>query len=265
MTKDEEYKLFCKYVFNEHIRVRIKELNTQGILLDERWLELKKAIYLLQYVNRHCHSDDDIGSTFTNQRIKLLINQVKEGIELNNELANKTGFSDALDAYYLELIEGLSVDYLLDENEIAILQDLGSLDPESEIAGMFYILKHRGARSLKNANETLRLYPETFPDKKSVSQCMEAVPKKVAEVLPISKDNNDKKLPRRWFKCAGKIARGAGISIGNIAFSATANAAIPGITIPIELVAGGAVGLGLASVLMGTAEVLEGAGELRGE
>jgi hypothetical protein len=240
--------------FNEYIRERITKLD-QGQVLDARWIRLKEANHLLRYINQHCDTDEKIHSTFTPSSLKSIINQIKDGVELNNELAEKAGFFDALDAYYSELIGGIKIDYLLDKHELSILQELGSLDPEVEMAGIAYLLKHRGNKSLENALKPLN---GDFPASKAVSNCMKAVPKEFAAVVPL---NNQ---PRRWFKCAGKIVRGAGMSIGNIAFSATVNAAAPGVIIPIEL-AGGVVGLGLVSVLAGTAEVLEGVGELRGE
>lgn len=257
MTNDE-YREFLKYIFNEYIRPRIHRI---GRYYDHpkmwhhweyEWRGLKRAVDLINYINNHCDDSDDIYETFTLERLRRAVGEIEEGVLWNNRIAEETGFLDALDAYYDEIVEGLEAE-LFPESEYDLLKEFGSKDPKSDIKGIIYILKARKKRAYPSNKEV--------PISKGLKDTVERLSK--AEEQFKEKDEKEPmkvekpKKSRRWFKGLGQIGQGAALSIGDIALAAGM------LQFPVspETQTWGS----LVSATTGVGMILNGVGELRGE
>jgi hypothetical protein len=219
---------------------------------DYEMIRLKKALGLINYINDHCEDSSDIYATFTLWGLRKTIIKIKEGVQRNYRIAEESGFLDALDLYYDEIIEGLAVE-LFPESEYDLLREFGSKDPRSEIQGIIYLLKtkkRRGyylndnvsiSKGLKDIIEKLSKIEEQFKEQEEEGNSEEKPPKK----------------SRRWFKGLGHIGRGAALSIGDIAL------AIGVLHLPVspETQTWGS----LVSATTGVGMIFNGIGELRNE
>lgn len=258
MTNDE-YKEFLKYIFNEYIRSRIYRMEH---LFDhphqfEYWnyqlLRLKRAVGLINYINDYSSGDSStIYGTFTLSGLRGTISIIREGVNHNNYRAEETGFLDALDSYYDEIVEGLAIE-LFPESEYDLLREFGSRDPRSDIQGIIYLLKARKRRGYCSNKEV------------SISKRLKDVVEKLSEYEEHFKEQDEKKTlkeerpkkSRRWWKGLGQIGRGAALSIGDMAL------AIGVLHFPVspETQTWGS----LVSATTGVGMIRNGIGELRNE
>lgn len=256
MTNDE-YKEFLKYIFDEYIQPRIHRIERY---LDHpkhyhwhyEWRCLKRAVALINYIDNHCDDQNDIYRTFTLERLRRAVDEVKDGVRWNNRLAEEAGFLDAFDSHYNEIIQGLDIE-LFPESELEILHEFGARDPKSKLRGMIYLLKTRNKDECSYNNEM------------SISNQLNKIVKRLDEAESAFKEtdknsteNKDRpKKSRRWFKGLGQIGQGAALSIGDIALAAGM------LEFPAspETQTWGA----LVSATTGVGMILNGVGELRGE
>jgi len=215
---NEEYKDFLKYIFNEYIQPRIHRIGRywdHPEMWRNKWRALKRAIDVVNYINKHCEDSEDIYRTFTLERLRRAVDEVEDGVRWNNQLAKEVGFLDAFDTYYDEIIGGLEAE-LFPESEYELLKDLGFQNPRSDIRAIVYALK---------AKKKLRSSCNKF----SVSHSLNNTTTKLSEVKEKFKESDTKKLEkerleksRRWFMGLGQIGQGAALSIGDIALAAGA-------------------------------------------
>ena len=166
-----------------------------------------------------------------------------------SSLGDRAGFWEAIDDLHKEIIDGMELeDMPLGEAEL--LGELGAEDPEAELVTMMILIKSR-----RN---------ELFSDRESETTADRL--EKLADDLRLEanimrqSDNQDSE-PRRkspkWFKGLGKIARGTGLSLANIAL-VTGGFVFPGL--PTTASWGT-----LVSAITGVGIVYKGASDLRRE
>jgi hypothetical protein len=157
----EEKKQFLRYVFHKYVQDRASEtleiLDKEGIRsMESRALErLRRAVRLLHAVSEFEFGHDYEAwpeSVITVRGLIDAIRAIERGVELNNELLEQSGFMDALDAYFDELIDGIEFEFL-PKQEVELLRSFGSTDPELDLQGFIYLLKspsNKGIRSSEN-------------------------------------------------------------------------------------------------------------------
>ena len=181
-----------------------------------------------------------------------LVDEVEDGVRWNNRIAEETGFLDAFDSHYNEIIQGLDIE-LFPESEIEILQEFGSKDPKSKLRGIIYILKERNKDKFQSCKE------------ESVSNQLKNIVEQLSDAQDDFKETNNKstnkkerpRKSRRWFKGLGQIGQGAALSIGDIALAA----GVLSFPVSPETQTWGA----LVSATTGVGMIMNGVGELRGE
>lgn len=252
---NEDYKNFLNFIFNECIQPRIFYFPKYHPFERYDWYHdldrLKRAVDLVNFINKHCQNSNDIYNTFKLERLRGAVDAIEDGVRCNNRLAEETGFLNAFDTYYDQIVEGLDVE-LFPESEYKILKELGFKDPQSDLRGIIYFLKAK--------KKTYPSYNEL-----PVSQNLKNTVKKLSEAQeqfrePEEKEINKKMKPkksRRWFKGLGQIGQGAAISIADIAL------AFGTLQFPVspETQTWGS----LVSATTGVGMILNGVGELRGE
>ncbi|MES9900178.1 MAG: hypothetical protein ABW148_14320 [Sedimenticola sp.] len=252
---ETEYKQFMAYLYNEYVRSRSKRRFHKHFHFElggyQGWQSegLSSASNLLRYINYHCEDEDSIYYTIKKERIARLPSQIKDGLKTNRRMLEDSGFMEAIDAYYDEIVGGMKLEHMPPQ-EIEVMRSLGSSDPEAELSALMYIVKSR-CKSKHSYNNEVRISNQL----KNIEQKLEQQEQQLKELNEGSDDQPKK--PKRWFKGLGQIAQGGALSIANVGL------AMGSITIPVaaETASWGAI----VSSITGVGMVLNGVGEFRGE
>lgn len=251
---EKEYEKFMTYLYNEYVQSQSKRRFNKHFHPMEfghwgwEWERLVKASNLLRYINHHCSDKDEIYRTIQKERIARLPDEIREGARANRRMLEESGFMEAIDDYYDEIVGGMKMDHMPPQ-EIEVMRQLGSGEPEAELSALIYIVKSK-SNSKYSCNEL------------KVSRQLENLEKQLeqqTQELKELKENSEKQpqKSRRWFKGLGKIAQGSALSIANVGL------AMGAITIPV---AAQTAGWGaIVSSITGVGMVLNGVGEFRGE
>ncbi len=249
---EKEYESFMKYLYQECVQTRNFRRFRKHYHPMEWGYEsdrLISASNLLRYINHHCNEEDEIYRTINRKRIEQLSSEVREGIRLNRRMLEDSGFMDVIDSHYFEIVDGMKLEHM-PQQELQIMRELGSNDPESELSALMSIVKSR-TKSNHSYNQEVR----TSQQLKNIEERLDQQQDKLKE---LKKEPDDQpKKSRRWFKGLGQIAQGSALSIANVALTMGA------ITIPVatETASWGAI----VSSITGVGMVLNGVGEFRGE
>ena len=262
MTKDE-FHSFLEYVYNEYLRERIHRAARyfdDPRILYHRGYEMKglrRALYVINYIQAHCDDDDDVYSTFRSGALSDAVDQVRRSVRWNNELAREVGLLDALDQYYEEIVAGLDIaDF--PEQEFQMLRDFGFHDPKVDLQGLVVLIKMRQKESVVRQKEGLHVSRKLEQTVEILGSAQEAFDKGKEEDEEEDKEKSGRpKKPRRWFKGLGKIGQGAAMSIGDICLAA----GIFKFPVSPETQTWGAI----VSATAGVGMILDGVGELRDE
>lgn len=247
---EKEYEKFMTYLYNEYVKSQSKRRFRKHFHymdsgnFDWEWERLVKVSNLLRYINHHCTDEDEIYRTIQNERIAQLPEELRNGARTNRHMLVESGFLEAIDAYYDEIVKGMKVEHMPPQ-EIEVMRQLGSSDPEAELSALVYIVKSK-SNSKYSCNEL------------KVSQQLESLEQKLEQQIQGLQELKDvPKKSRRWFKGLGQIAQGSALSIANIGL------AMGAISIPVaaETAGWGAI----VSSITGVGMVLNGVGEFRGE
>ena len=248
---NEAYRAFLGYVFDTDVRPRLHRAlhYLHGPMVSEftyEFEQMRRTAQLARFAQSFSEHDEDVYSTLRPERLRQAVNDVSNELRHSDRLLEETGFLDALDAHYDEIVEGLSAEDFPQE-ELRILKALGSDDPERDARALIFILKARRARF---SGERTRVRNELSRVEEQVSAEAEAI-RGDGDISP------DARKPRRWFKGLGQIAQGAALSLADVGL------AIGVLHFPVspETQTWGA----LVSVTTGVGTVLAGAGDLRGE
>ena len=252
---EKEYEKFMAYLYNEYVGSRSRRFRKHfhPMEFEHRWgweLErLVSASNLLRYINHQCREEDEIYSTITRERIAQLPNEIRHGARMNRQMLEESGFMEAIDTYYDEIVGGMKLEHMPPQ-EIEVMRELGSSEPEAELSALIYIVKSR-CKSKHSYNQEVYVSYQL----KNLEQKLEQQEKELEELKEDAEKQPQK--PKRWFKGLGQIAQGSALSIANIGL------AMGVITIPV---AAGTAGWGaIVSSITGVGMVLNGIGEFRGE
>lgn len=250
----EEYEKFMEFLFEEHVRRRSSLWRPRyhpfewSDKFGWEWERTKRAAQITRFISRHCHDEDEIYRIFSKECIKQLPDDVARGLRLNDRLCEDFGFKEIADSYFVEICEGMVPEHMPPE-ETDILKELGSNNPETEIAALMHIAKSEA--------EKRRSYRS---DEISTSRQLKNIQRDLEELAKKSESNNkieeEPKKPR-WFKGIGQIAQGSALSIANVglavgawSFPASPSTATWG---------------SIVSSITGVGVIMKGIGDLRGE
>lgn len=253
---EKEYEKFMTYLYNEYVRPRRTRFWRHFRHFDEwhyplvRELErLRNASNLIRFINRNCPDEDEIYRTITLERIKRLPYEVSNGVSLNNRLTEESGFLDAFDGHYDEIVEGMKLEHM-PRQEIDIMRDFGSEDPEAELSALMYIVKSR-RKAIKSFNQEVTISNQL----RQIEEHLDYQRKQMEELE--DKEEKPPKKSKRWFKGLGQIAQGSALSIANIGLAM----GVLSFPVAAETAGWGA----LVSSITGVGMMLNGVGEFRGE
>ena len=256
---DDEYREFLAVLFRRYVRPRIPRLRRRfHHHMMEEWdyhlAQAERAAHVLRYIESYCDDDGDVYRTFTLDRIAQAVSDTRYSLDFSNRTIDEGGFLDAYEPHASEILTGLQPQHL-PEADKEVLREMGSPDPDAELAELVFRAKAFRERAeqfsrevsvrqqLRHAEEQLAKAEQHFDELKKLEseEAVEKAPKK----------------SRRWFKALGQIGQGAALSIANVAL------AIGAIHFPVspETQTWGAV----ASVATGIGTVLSGVGDLRNE
>jgi hypothetical protein len=211
---------------------------------------LRESMDIINFIKYHCDSDDDIYETFRMERLKATVEGVKYGVRWNNQIASEAGFLSAIEDHFAEILEGMAPEYFPPE-ELEILQEFGSRNPQIELAGIIYLLKARKTYLVSSTKEA------------SVSKQLDRVVERLSKEQELFKEEIEvqnreisKRPGRRWFKALGQICQGAALSIANVS---SAIVLLPSPVSPATTL--GAI----VSTTSGVGMILTGVGDLRNE
>lgn len=71
--------------------------------------------------------------------MERLPKEALSGVRWNSRVADAAGFLDAFDAHYGEIIGGVKLEDMPSQ-ELKVLRELGSEDPESELTALIYMV-----------------------------------------------------------------------------------------------------------------------------
>jgi hypothetical protein len=250
---DDEYRAFLSFVFDTYVRPRLHVVLHHFGPMGERFEyeidRMRRAAQLARFIQTFSDNDDDVYSTLRSERLGNMVSDVGNIVSHSARVLDETGFIDALNAYYDEIVDGLSVEHL-PGSEASLLRELGSDDPQRDLRAIIFIMKKRRNKFL--ADRT-RVEHELSRVAKEVNEAGQQIQQMqgVANIPPHAQK------PRRWFKGLGQIAQGTAVSLANVGL------AIGWLHFPVspETQTWGS----LASVTTGIGMVAAGAGDLRGE
>lgn len=256
---DEEYRAFLTVLYKTHVLPRLPRVR-RGFHhhMMEEWHyhldQVARSARLLRYIDNYCDDGGDVYSTFTPDRLASAVRDTRSGLSFANRVVEEAGFMDVYERHTIEILSGLQPQHI-PEVDKDVLRDMGSPDPEAELAEMVYRSKANRERFMRMCNEvSFRQQLENAEEKIAVAQ------KEFDEIKKMETKKDEKEHPkksRRWFKGLGQISQGAALSIANVALAAGV------INFPVspETQTWGTI----ASVATGIGTVLSGVGDLRNE
>ena len=242
---EQEYKDFLAYLSNEYIERRkyrvLKRFRHWEYEFDWQWHRLIASMGVINFIKYYCDNDDAIYKTFRMERLKTTVDDVEDGIRMNNRIVSDTGFLSAVEDHFAEILDGMAPEYFPPE-ELEILQELGSQNPKVELAGIIYLLKARKTYLVSSTKEV------------SVSKQLDQVVERLSKE---QKREISERPGRRWFKALGQICQGAALSMANVGLAV---GLLP-FSVSPETKTWGA----LLSTTSGVGMILTGVGDLRNE
>jgi hypothetical protein len=191
--------------------------------------------------------------TFTAQKLRDTASETRSSVAFARHEMEQDGFLDALEAHPAEILDGLAPHHLPAVDR-EVLRDMGSVNPEADLAALVYRAKGQKHRLEQRSREgSIR------QELRNAEERLAEVEREFDEFRRQGTDGNLKEpaKSRRWFKGLGQIAQGTALSIANAAL------ALGVLKFPVspETQTYGA----MASVATGVGTILAGVGDLRNE
>jgi hypothetical protein len=249
---EKEYERFMEYLYQECVQTRnFRRFRKHFHPMEWGWESdrLISASNLLRYINHHCKEEDEIYRTINRKRIEQLSSEIHDGVRTNRRMLEDSGFMDVIDSHYFEIVDGMKLEHM-PQQELQIMRDLGSNDPETELSALMSIVKSR--------SKSKHSYNQEVGVSQQLNNIEEKLDQQQNQLKELKKESDDQpRKSRRWFKGLGQIAQGSALSIANVGL------AMGAITIPVatETASWGAI----VSSITGVGMVLNGIGEFWGE
>jgi len=251
---NSDYEEFIKYIFDEHIRPRLRRMGHWMHFRQDAEYEidrLSKSMRTLRLIKDYTESDDDISRTFTPEMLNRTLENIYHGVRFNNRLVADTEIADIIQDYFGEIVDGMSVDHFPNE-DFEVLQQSGSPNPRREVTAIVHLIKSRKEQFIRggdNVRFSRRLV--------QTSERIEKIWKSFPVEPPQSGEPSSPAIKRATFKGIGSIVQGALITATDISLAA----GWWSVPLPPETTSVGAV----VSATSGIGMILTGIGELRGE
>jgi hypothetical protein len=256
---DEEYRAFLTVLFRRHVQPRLPRVRRRfHHHMMEEWQyhldQAERSARVLRYIENYCEDGDDVYGTFTLDRLASAVHETRYGLEFSNRAVDESGLLDAYELHVGEILSGLQPHHL-PEIEKDVLRDMGSPDPEAELAELVF-----RARADRNRSAAMRQEVSVRQQLRNIEEQVAKAGQEFDELRKSQAEPEPKEFPkksRRWFKGLGQIGQGAALSIANVAL------AVGAIHFPVSLETQtwGVV----ASVATGIGTVLGGVGDLKNE
>jgi hypothetical protein len=255
---DEEFRAFLSFVFDTYVRPRVHTalhyLGPMGERFGYDIDRMRRAAQLARFIQAFSDNDDDVYSTLRGDRIANTVDDVGNVVSNSVRVLDETGFLDALNAHYDEILEGLSVEHM-PPSELSLLRELGSDDPQRDLRAVIFIMRAR--RNKRFQADRTRVEQDLSRVAKELSEAAQQIQKAAQTMQGLADVPPHARKPRRWFKGLGQIAQGMAVSLANVGL------ALAWLHFPVspETQTWGS----LVSVTTGIGMAAAGAGDLRGE
>lgn len=248
----EQFKEYLRYVYENHVGMRLPHSHHKKRFhhMDEfewHWADIIRISTAIRYINTANAQGMQVDRVFSQEHLDGLTQSVKNSVEFTSHLAEDTGFSDALDDHFDEIIDGIEPEDMPVE-ELEILRQLGSTNPRGELLGMLSVVKARQKRR-RHHNEL-----SVSQELKHISQRLDQLD---AKFRPQVEGEKPAQKPRKWFKGLGEMMSGVGLTVADIGLAAG--------LLPLPVAGQTATVGALASAATGVGMIFKGIGELRGE
>jgi hypothetical protein len=252
-----DYEEFVKYIYHEHIEKRLdKHIRHWHHLEDISYNvnRLSRSMQAIRFIRDYASDDDDISRVFTQDMLKRIFDDARNGSHTNRRLLVDTEIADIIQDYFGEIVDGMTVDHFPNE-DFEILRQSGSQDPRREITAIVHLVKSRKEQLLWRNNDNVRFSHRLVQVTERIETISKSLPKEPSE--PGEKQDKKPVVKRAVFKGLGSIVQGTLMTITNI----TLAAGLWSVPLPAETTSVGAV----VSATSGIGMIFTGIGELRGE
>lgn len=252
-----DYEEFVKYVYHEHIERRLdKHIKHWHHLEDISYNvnRLSRSMQAIRFIKDYAVDDDDISQVFTPNMLKRIFDDARNGSHTNRRLLVDTGIADIIQDYFVEIVDGMTVDHFPKE-DFEVLRQSGSQDPRREITAIVHLVKSRKEQLFWRNNDNVRFSHRLVQVTERIETIYKSLPQEPSE--PSEKQEKKPAVKRAVFKGLGSIVQGTLMTITNI----TLAAGLWSVPLPAETTSVGAV----VSATSGIGMIFTGIGELRGE
>ncbi len=258
MSKD--YDEFIKYIYYEHIEKRLDRHKRDFHHLEDinyHVTKLSRAMQAVRFIRDYASDDSMITHIFTPEMLKGIFDDARDGTHTNRRLVVNTEIADIIQDYFLEIVDGMTVDHFPKE-DFEVLRQSGSPDPHREVTAIVHLIKSRKEQLLMRNRDNIRFSQRLIQVTETIEKISASLPKEVSKESKAN-DTSSKQPPvkRAVFKGLGSIIQGTLMTITNI----TLATGVWNVPLPAETTSVGAV----VSATSGIGMIFTGIGELRGE
>jgi hypothetical protein len=160
MNNDSEYKNFLISSFVEYVKPKITKLQNDSYIFQNYPIirsviekpsypmhKAKETMDIVNYINNYCRTDEEIYNIFREEKLERTMKDASEIVSNTRMFAQESGFIDALDHHFENIIGEIKMDYL-PSHDLELIRYLENKDPKVELEGAIYQFKsERSSRS----------------------------------------------------------------------------------------------------------------------
>jgi len=249
MTKDE-WRELIKHIYYQSIEPKLRRRRKHFHPFE--WFEryphelerLMRAMRVIRFIEDNFDEDDDLTEYWKPEFLKRTLDDLSGGLHLNKSWVVETGISDSIEEFFEEIVDGMDVDDIPEQDLIALRQS-GSQDPKQECQLSILRLKRKKEIVIKRKETSF-----SFTIKESVDRLERRKER-------LQKSNSNEPPKKKLFKGLGTICKGAMLTVVDVSLVA----GMWPTGLPTEATTVGAV----VSLTTGIGDILIGVGEMRGE
>jgi hypothetical protein len=247
----EEWRELVKHIYYQSIEPKIrqhrKHFHPFHMVEDfpfgvER---LMRAMRTLRFIEANFDEDEDLTQYFKPEALQRVLDDLSDGLRLNNQFIVDTGIADMIEEYFDEIVDGMDPEDL-PEQDFEALRRGGSQNPKQEIHLSMIRLKRKKEIIIRQSDKGSITY--------TIKNSVEQVSKRKQRIEKANSNNPPKK---KIFKGLSSICKGALLTVVDVSL-------VTGmwpLGLSVETTTVGAV----VSMTTGVGDILSGVGELRGE